>query len=134
MHGGGFDHFLFVSHLLCDLPCWHAKGAWSCPHQICGSSLVSPLLPHSPCFPFNTGHCDCSDGDSYCAARHQAELGKTQTHRQMDLALLDVCVRDRSGDLFVVVSDFSASAGVRFFEPTSPQSRIHRSGALTIRW
>ena len=33
----------------------------------------------------------------------------------MDMALLDVCVRDRCGDIFAALPDFSASAGVKFF-------------------
>src|SRR5438874_4913641 len=61
--------------------------------------MVPSCLSNHPVHPPDTCRCDCAVGPDDLEPRTQAALRAAQKGRALDLAALDVCFRDRRGDL-----------------------------------
>lgn len=105
MHGGGTDHVIFIPYLLRDISRGDAAGAWGRSHEIPRPCLVQAILSGALGKPFNPGDRNCSHGHSHGFARDQTKMGQASQNREVDLALLDVCVCYWRHDLFAALSD-----------------------------
>ena len=70
-----------------------------------GPGLVPANLFGDPPDAHRLGSGDCAAGDDHASARAAAALRASQADRPLDLAVLDVCLRDRRADLPAALPD-----------------------------
>src|SRR5262249_28756671 len=72
------------------------------------SGLVSAILSLDTWHAHGPGDYHRSSGDHHIEPRLKSTIRGAQKNFAMDLAVVDVCVRDGRTDLFSIVPDFSA--------------------------
>src|SRR5882762_2682466 len=71
--------------------------------------MVPPNLPGYPVYSSGARGSDCSDGVGHFESGDQRAVRTPPADRALDLAALDVCLRDRRGDLPAPLSNLPAT-------------------------
>jgi len=109
LHGVGVRNFSIFLICLSHLPHRHANAFTQSAHRIRNPEWFRPIYLVILFTHLALAVADCSDGVGHFESGDQRAVRTPQADRALDLAALDVCLRDRRGDLPAPLSNLPAT-------------------------